>query len=124
MKPMFGAGSARPGSRAVWRKGFGMNRYGMRMRKHYESHRATELMALEDPKGYFETLGAGIEMEIDRLADQIAGPSDPAEGYLERLGRLTEARSTAEAEVLSFYMKPGLAARRPEARSPRSHPMG
>lgn len=85
-----------------------MNRYGKRLREHYASHRATELAALEDPEAFFEALGTRIETEIDALADQIAGPSSPSEGYLERMGRLTEARSTAESEVLAAYMKPGL----------------
>jgi hypothetical protein len=85
-----------------------MNPYGARMRDHYVKHRATELAAISDPEEFFETLGLQIESEVDALADQIAGPSDPAEGYLERMGRLTEARATAESEVLREYMKPGL----------------
>ena len=85
-----------------------MNRYGKRLREHYTSHRATELAAMADPEDFFEALGTRMETEIDALADQIAGPSSPSEGYMERMGRLTEARSTAESEVLAAYMKPGL----------------
>lgn len=85
-----------------------MNPYRARMRDHYAKHRATELAEISDPEGFFEALGLQIETEIDALADQIAGPSDPAQGYLERMGRLTEARSTAESEVLRAHMKPGL----------------
>ncbi|WP_242665073.1 MULTISPECIES: hypothetical protein [unclassified Nocardioides] len=48
-------------------------------------------------------------MEVQALADQIAGPSSPSEGYVERLGRLTEAKMTAESAILREYMKPGLA---------------
>lgn len=85
-----------------------MNPYGTRMREHYAKHRATELAAIADPESFFEDLGLQIETEIDMLADRIAGPSDPAEGYLERVGRLTEARTTAESEVLREHMRPGL----------------
>ncbi|WP_238324718.1 hypothetical protein [Paenarthrobacter aurescens] len=85
-----------------------MNPYGARMLEHYAKHRATELAAISDPETYFEELGLQIEMEIDALADRIAGPSDPSEGYLERVGRLSEARTTAESEVLRQHMEPGL----------------
>lgn len=86
-----------------------MNSYGARMREHYAKHRVTELAAIEDPETFFEHLGLRISEEIQALADQIAGPSNPSEGYLERLGRLTEAKVTAESEVLREHMKPGLA---------------
>ena len=86
-----------------------MNPYGTRMREHYAKHRATELAAIADPESFFEDLGLQIEAEIDTLADQIAGPSDPSEGYLERVGRLSEARISAESEVLRLHMTPGLA---------------
>ncbi|HRD59303.1 MAG TPA: hypothetical protein PLZ93_01040 [Nocardioides sp.] len=86
-----------------------MNPYGTRMREHYAKHRATELAAIADPESFFEGLGLQIEAEIDTLADQIAGPSDPSEGYLERVGRLSEARISAESEVLRLHMTPGLA---------------
>jgi hypothetical protein len=85
-----------------------MNLYGTRMREHYAKHRATELAAIADPEDFFEQLGLQISEEVRTLADQIAGPSSPSEGYVERLGRLTEAKATAESEVLREYMKPGL----------------
>jgi len=83
-----------------------MNRYGIRMRRHYAKHRVEELAALEDPAAYFETLGSQIETEIEELADQIAGPTRPEEGYLARMERLTEARVTAESEILAIHMAP------------------
>lgn len=86
-----------------------MNPYGARMQEHYRIHRATELAAMADPDRFFAELGLQIETEVDTLADQIAGPSDSAEGYLERVGRLTEARTSAESEVLRQHMRPGLA---------------
>lgn len=57
---------------------------------------------------FLRGMGLQIETEIDTLADEIADPSDPSEGYLERVGRLTEARTTAESEVLREHMRPGL----------------
>ena len=86
-----------------------MNPYGAQMWEHYVKHRATELAAIAEPENYFHELGLLIETEIDTLADQIAGPSDPSPGYLERVGRLSEARMTAQSEVFSAHMKPGLA---------------
>ena len=85
-----------------------MNSYGTRMRDHYAKHRATELAAISNPEDFFEQLGLQISEEVRTLADQIAGPSSQSEGYVERLGRLTEAKATAESEVLREYMKPGL----------------
>lgn len=93
------------------------------MKEHCARHRATELAALEDPEGYFETLGFTIEIEIDRLADRIAGPANPGEGYLERMQRLTEARTTAESEILAYYPKPGLTGRVRSPGPPRGHPL-
>lgn len=85
-----------------------MNANGARMRDHYAKHRATELAAISNPEEFFEQLGERISQEIQTMADRIAGPSNPDEGYVERLGRLTEAKATAESEVLREYMKPGL----------------
>lgn len=79
------------------------------MREHYARHRATEVAAIADPEGFFDQLGEQISLEVQALADQIAGPSSPSEGYVERLGRLTEAKMTAESAILREYMKPGLA---------------
>lgn len=83
-----------------------MNRYGKQMRDHYARHRSADLAVISDPEDYFATLGAQIETEIDHLADQIAGSPDPSETYPARLGRLTEARTTAESEILRAYMAP------------------
>lgn len=84
-----------------------MNRYGKQMRDHYARHRSADLAVISDPEAYFATLGEQIETEIDELADQIAGDPDPSETYPARLGRLTEARLTAESEVLRTHMTPG-----------------
>ena len=88
-----------------------MNTYGARMREHYARHRATELATIVDPQGFFDQLGEQISQEVQALADQIAGPSSPSEAYTERLGRLTEAKMTAESEILREYMRPGLTQR-------------
>lgn len=85
-----------------------MNSYGARMRDHYAQYRATELAAIADPERFFEELGEQIAQEVSTLADQISGPTKPEEGYMDRVGRMTEARMSAESEILREHMSRGL----------------
>lgn len=85
-----------------------MGRYAEQLRAHYARNRSIELAAMTTPTDFFESLSEQIETEVDTLADQIAGPSTAGEGYMQRLGRLAEARTTAETEVLAAYLSPGL----------------
>ena len=91
------------------------------------------------PDVFGEFCAAGLWPGLGRkLASQLAGPGQPGEGYLERAGRLTAARSQAEEIILPQQIlpppEPG-ASEDPEENDPppastqrplvigRSHPM-
>ena len=81
-----------------------MNRYGAQALKHWQTYlpnRYAALLAETDPNSYFSTLGDQAAQQIADLARQLAGPDQPGEGYLDKLGRLNAARQMAEERVLS-----------------------
>lgn len=82
-----------------------MNRIGRTMLEHYRLHRPSELATIEDPDRYFTNLGEQMFQEMLELADTIAGP-DTSPNFLENVGRLNEAKLTAESEVFRHYMEP------------------
>jgi hypothetical protein len=77
-----------------------MNRYGQMAMDHWRKWLPNSLAGIPDPETYFSTLGLEVEQAIDELADRLAGPGTPDEPYLHRVGRLGEARMTAESEIL------------------------
>jgi hypothetical protein len=109
-----------------------MNRYGEMARSHWQAWLPQRYSTISDPDSFFSAIGEEAERQIDELADQIAGPGQPGEGYLERAGRLTAARSQAEEIILPQAVLPEpedqdgsqstLTPDRPSSVSP-SHPM-
>lgn len=77
-----------------------MNRYGQMAWDHWRKWRPTTLSGIEDPETFFSTLGQQVEQQIDQLADQIAGPDRAGETPIQKIGRLREARMSAESEIL------------------------
>ena len=77
-----------------------MNRYGQMAMDHWRKWLPNQLAEIPDPEMYFSTLGLEVAQAIDELADRLAGPGTPEETYLHRVGRLGEARMTAESEIL------------------------
>jgi hypothetical protein len=77
-----------------------MNRYGQMALDHWRKWLPNSLAGIPDPDSYFSTLGEEAAQAIDELADRLAGPGTPEEDYLHRVGRLGEARMTAESEIL------------------------
>jgi hypothetical protein len=107
-----------------------MNRYGEMARSHWQEWLPARYAAIQEPDSFFSSIGEEAQMLIDELADQIAGPGQPGEGYLERAGRLTAARKQAEEIILPQAVLPEPespqesqtpTAGRPESVSP-SHP--
>ncbi len=78
-----------------------MNRYGVMAHKHWQRWLPAQYAAIEDPGSFFSDLGSRAEARIDVLADQIAGDDRPGEGYLQKAGRLGQARRTAGEMVLT-----------------------
>jgi hypothetical protein len=75
-----------------------MNHYGAMALRHWENLRPQELATIEDPQQFFSELGEQVAAEVQRRATALEG--SVGEDYLANLGMLTEARTTAEAEVL------------------------
>ena len=77
-----------------------MNRYGAMARAHWARWMPQRYATIEDPDSFFSALGQETEQQIDELATELAGQDQPGEGYLEKAGRLTAARSQAEEIIL------------------------
>jgi hypothetical protein len=78
----------------------GMSGYEAMLREHWELHRPGELAGMTDPDSFFSDLSRQVQSQVEELAEQIAGPARPGEQYRDRLGRLREARMSAESDVL------------------------
>jgi hypothetical protein len=81
-----------------------MNRYGAQAQRHWQTYLPNRYAALiaagTDLNSFFSTLGDQATQQIEDLARQLAGPDPAGEGYLDKLGRLNEARMAAEEQVL------------------------
>ena len=81
-----------------------MNPYGD-LARQYWARRLPEVYAgIRDPGWFFAVLGELLAADISQLADELAGDDTPGEGYQASAQRLTVARVTAQAMVLSPYM--------------------
>ena len=77
-----------------------VNRYGAMARDHWMRWLPARWAAISDPDSFFSDLGTRTEERIDQLAAELAGDDRPGEEYLEKAGRLGEARHRAEEIVL------------------------
>jgi hypothetical protein len=78
-----------------------MNRYAVMARDHWARWLPSRYATISDPGRFFSDLGTRTEQRIDDLAAELAGDDRPGESYLEKAGRLGEARHRAEQIVLS-----------------------
>jgi len=78
-----------------------MNRYGMQAREHWRQFLPSRFARISDPDSFFSTLGQQVATEIDELVDQLQDVPPEDETYLERVGRLEQARRAAEERVLA-----------------------
>lgn len=76
------------------------NPYAASAAKHWRQNLPDRYAALRDPETFFNQLGQQAEEQIEALTEQLAGQDPPGEAYLAKVGRLTEARATAESTVL------------------------
>jgi hypothetical protein len=79
----------------------GMNRYGRMALERMREFQPEVLAGIEDPDSYFSNLGEDLAQRIEELAERIAGPARPGESYLDRLGRLREARISAASDIMA-----------------------
>lgn len=77
-----------------------MNRYGHQAQEHWRTHLPVQYAAIPDPETHFSTLGEEAAQQIEDLSEKLAGPDQPGESYLDKLGRLNMARQQAEEIVL------------------------
>jgi len=78
-----------------------MNHYGEIAQHHWAKWLPHQNAAIEDPDSFFSDLGNRASDKIAELAGQFAGDSPPGEEYLDRVGRLGQARRQAEEIVLA-----------------------
>ncbi|QSB13765.1 hypothetical protein JQS43_19695 [Natronosporangium hydrolyticum] len=77
-----------------------MNQYGSQAKRYWQKNLPRQYGQIEDPVAFFGEMGEAMAEQIDELSRQIAGPDQPGEGYLGKLGRLQMARVEAETEVM------------------------
>ena len=77
-----------------------MNHYGDMAQEHWARWLPQQYAAIEDPDSFFSDLGSRASEKIAELAGAFAGDTPRGEGYLERVGRLGQARRQAEEIVL------------------------
>jgi hypothetical protein len=83
-----------------------VNRYGEMARSHWAKWLPQAYAAIPEPDSFFSAIGQEAARQVDELASQLAGDSQPGQGYLERAGRLTAARSQAEEVILPQRVLP------------------
>ena len=78
-----------------------MNQYGRRAQKHWQTHLPTQYAQISDPTAFFTTMGETLAEQIEDLAEQITSQDPPGEtSFMDKLGRLNQARLSAEDEVM------------------------
>ncbi len=96
-----------------------MNHYGEMARRHWAKWLPHQYAAIEEAESFFTDLGNRASDRIAELAEQFAGESPPGETYLDRAGRLGQARRRAEEIVLAemILLEPELGADEDEPES-------
>ncbi len=77
-----------------------MNHYGAMAQRHWARWLPSQYAMIQNPERYFTDLGERASDRIAELADEFAGDQPPGEEYLDRVGRLGQARRQAEEIVL------------------------
>jgi hypothetical protein len=83
-----------------------VNKYGQMASSHWARWLPRAYAAIPEPDSYFSAIGQEAARQVDELASQLAGDSQPGEAYLQRAGRLTAARSQAEEVILPQRVLP------------------
>jgi hypothetical protein len=77
-----------------------MNHYGSMAQRHWARWLPGRYAMIGNPGSFFSDLGNQASDRIAELADRFAGDQPPGEEYLDRVGRLGQARRQAEEIVL------------------------
>lgn len=77
-----------------------MNTYGRMAMRHWQTHLPDQFHQVSDPEIFFDEMGKRAASQISELESKIAGADEESEPYLQKVGRLTNARMRAEEIVL------------------------
>lgn len=78
-----------------------MNRYGAMAQEHWQAVIPDRYAAIPNPQEFFSSLGEQVETRIQQMQDELEPPSQPEQGYLERVGTLSAVRMQAEEIALA-----------------------
>lgn len=81
-----------------------MNQYGIQLREQWELIDPAQASAVGED--YFANQGEMAQAQIEDLTLQLAGPDLPDETYLEKMGRINNARTRAVEMVMADLPRP------------------
>jgi hypothetical protein len=81
-----------------------MNAYGTQAMQHWRTRLPQRYSQIPDPRTYFTNLGQEVAQRIADLTTQLAGPDQPGETYLDKVGRINEAAMRAREIVLTEWV--------------------
>ena len=76
-------------------------KYGDLAKRHWTRTDPARVQAMTDPEAFFRELGEQVETQVQEVMLSLAGPDQPGEQYLQKVGRLNMARLQAEEVVLT-----------------------
>ncbi len=77
-----------------------MTDYARMAQQHWARWLPNRYSQIPNPTEFFSTLGHRVELEIEDLALELAGPDLSNETYLQAVGRLNNARLRAREVIL------------------------
>ncbi|GAA5226953.1 TnpV protein [Paeniglutamicibacter antarcticus] len=83
-----------------------MNSYGKFAQNAWKTLSPSKYELIVDPEAWFTSLGKEAENSVDSLQVQIAGHDTPGETYLQKVGRLNNAKMQAEEIVRAEILTP------------------
>ena len=91
-----------------------MNRFGRLAQDRWMKMAPATYAQISDTNRHFSTLGEEAEAAWIELSDELAGPDVPGESYLEKVGRLNNARKRAEEVIQADWLTPRAQDQEPE----------
>lgn len=83
-----------------------MNRFARIAQSRWQQLAPTAYAQIENPSLHFSMLGQEAEKAWIDLADQLTGPDVAGETYLEKVGRINNARSRAQELIEVDWLTP------------------
>lgn len=81
-----------------------MNQYGVQLQEQWETLDPTRAAAMGAE--YFTAQGELAQAQIDALTLELAGPDEPNETYMEKVGRIANAKTRAAEMVMADLPRP------------------